>query len=160
MKKVLLVLVAAVCLVAVGLRLSKTGARQAVTVGLLDSAQPLPEGGGARTALQRAAVPVYPAALAPGMNSIRLVAPPIIDGHSGDWPFGNTLDLSRATAFSFAGKIDSPADLSAAIRSGWDDEWLYFLIEVTDDKIVADSTDVWRDDGEANHGARHSGSGD
>jgi hypothetical protein len=76
-----------------------------------------------------------------------LLTPPIIDGLSGDWPFGNTIDLSRATAYSFSGVIDSPADLSAVIRSGWDEQWLYLLIEVSDDRIVADSIDVWRDDG-------------
>jgi len=96
---------------------------------------------------QRSEVLASAAELGPSVSSIRLLSKPMIDGLSGDWPLGNAIELSRATAYSFSGSIDSPADLSASIRSGWDDQWLYFLIEVKDDKIVADSTDLWRDDG-------------
>jgi len=90
---------------------------------------------------------VYSAALVQSVASVRLISPPVIDGLASDWSFGNSIDLNRATAYSFSGTIDSLTDLSAVIRSGWDDEKLYFLIEVTDEAVVTDSTDVWRDDG-------------
>ena len=138
MKKAVLISLAVLCMAAVGLKLSKTSAKQGVPVVPFSYGSP---------PLAQDGVPGYSAAIAQSLNSIRLVAPPIIDGHPSDWPFGNTIELNRATAYLFGGKIDGLADLSAVIRSGWDDEKLYFLIEVTDDKIVADSSDVWRDDG-------------
>ena len=128
MKKVVLLSLAVLCVVAVGLRLSRTSAEQGVPVVSRDSE------------------PVYPVALGKTANSLRLLTPPSIDGHANDWPFGGMIDLNRNTAYSFSGQIDNTSDLSAIIRSGWDDDWLYFLVEVADDKIVTDSTDVWRDD--------------
>ena len=92
-------------------------------------------------------VPLYPLASSRSLHSMRLVAAPEIDGNLGDWPAGEGIGLDRQTAFLFSGQIDSPADLSAEIRSGWDEGTLYFAIQVNDDIIVTDSDEVWRDDG-------------
>jgi hypothetical protein len=70
-----------------------------------------------------------------------------VDGDLSDWPASEIIDLNRNTAYSYSGRIDDTADLSAIVRSGWDDETLYFGVEVNDDVIVADSADIWRDDG-------------
>lgn len=76
-----------------------------------------------------------------------LTTPPTVDGDLSDWPAWDSIDVNRATAFSFSGRVDSTADLSATVRSGWVAGTLYFAIQVSDDVIVTDSTDVWRDDG-------------
>ena len=81
------------------------------------------------------------------LHSMRLVSTPQIDGNLADWPAGESIELNRSTAFSFLGGIAGLNDLSAVIRSGWDENTLYFAIEVRDDVLVTDSTDVWRDDG-------------
>lgn len=81
------------------------------------------------------------------LQSMRLLSAPIVDGDLSDWLAGDQINLDRYTAFSYSGNIDSPADLSAIIRSGWDEQTLYFAIEVNDDVRVTDGPDVWRDDG-------------
>lgn len=81
------------------------------------------------------------------LHSTRLAAPPAIDGDLTDWPAGETIDLNRDTAYSFSGRISSMDDLHAIVRSGWDQDSLYFAIHIVDDFLVTDSTDVWRDDG-------------
>jgi hypothetical protein len=81
------------------------------------------------------------------MDSIRLVRAPTIDGDFSDWPIGAGTELNRNTAFSFRGLVSSLADMSAVIRSGWNEDALYFAISVNDDILVADSTEVWHDDG-------------
>jgi hypothetical protein len=91
--------------------------------------------------------PVYTAAAVGSLNSMRLLAPPTMDGQLSDWPAGESIELNRNTAYTFRGTIDSLNDLSAVIRSGWDDRHLYFAIQVTDDVVIGgDSADVWRDD--------------
>jgi oligosaccharide reducing-end xylanase len=129
MKKAVLISLAVLCMAAVGLELYKTSAKQGLPV------------------VPASSDPVYAVALGQSVNCTRLLTPPILDGQPNDWPFGDTIVLDRSTAYSFSGTIDSVSDLSASVRSGWDDEQLYFLIQVTDDIIVTDSTDVWRDDG-------------
>jgi len=76
-----------------------------------------------------------------------MLTPPVIDGDLSDWPAVEGIDVNRETSFSFSGRIDNPADLRALVRSGWDDGMLYLAIQVNDDIIVTDSSDVWRDDG-------------
>jgi len=76
-----------------------------------------------------------------------LTAPPVLDGDLSDWPAWDSIDVNRATAFSFSGLVGSTSDLSATVRSGWVADTLYFAIQVSDDVIVTDSADVWRDDG-------------
>jgi hypothetical protein len=94
------------------------------------------------------AAPVYfPLATEGTLHSIHLSTTPVIDGQLSDWPVGESVALNRDTSYSFSGRIDDTADLSSLIRSGWDDQHVYFAIQVTDDVVMADSTDVWRDDG-------------
>jgi len=81
------------------------------------------------------------------LYSMRLVTPPQIDGNLSEWPAGDSIELNRSTAYTFMGGITGLDDLSAVIRSGWDENALYFAIAVRDDILVTDSTDVWRDDG-------------
>jgi hypothetical protein len=81
------------------------------------------------------------------LNCMRLTTVPTMDGSFSDWPAAEGIALNRDTAYSFQGGIANFADLSAIIRSGWDEQTLYFAIEVHDDVLVTDSTDVWRDDG-------------
>ncbi len=81
------------------------------------------------------------------LSSSRLSTPPIIDGNFADWPGGmDAIAVNRDTCYAFTGRVDSNADLSAVVRSGWDPDYLYFAIQVADDIIVSDSVDVWRDD--------------
>ena len=129
MKRAVLILAVVIGAVAIGIRVMGAG-----------SAQTPPS-------VARFQVPAYQASEPRSVQSIRLVAPPEIDGHLGDWPSGESIDLDRYTAFSFSGQIDGPEDLSAVIRSGWNDETLYFAMEVHDDVLVTDSAEVWRDDG-------------
>jgi len=92
--------------------------------------------------------PVYPLATGGILHSARLLAPPIIDGKLSDWPAAESVGLDRYSAYTFVGRIDDTTDLSSLIRSGWDEQSVYFAIQVTDDVVIgADSTDVWRDDG-------------
>lgn len=81
------------------------------------------------------------------LQSMRFLSAPIVDGDLSDWLAGDRINLDRYTAFSYSGNIDSPADLSAIIRSAWDEQTLYFAIEVNDDVRVTDGPDLWRDDG-------------
>jgi hypothetical protein len=129
MKKAILISLAVLGIAAVGFRLSRTSARQGVPVAPLSSDV------------------VRSVALGQTVNCLRLLTPPTLDGQPTDWAVGDTITLDRNTAYSFSGQIDNTADLSASARSGWDDEYLYFLVQVTDQTIVTDSTDVWRDDG-------------
>ncbi len=81
------------------------------------------------------------------LNSARVATAPVIDGDLSDWPASESMELSRDTAYSVAGVVNDKTDFSAIGRSGWDNNNLYFAIQVTDDVLVADSIDVWRDDG-------------
>lgn len=93
-------------------------------------------------------MPVYPLATEGVLHSISLITPPVIDGNLNDWPVGESIELTRNTAYSFTGQVDDTNDLSSLIRSGWDQQQVYFAIQVTDDVIIGgESDDVWRDDG-------------
>jgi len=129
MKKAVLTATLVVCAIVVGVQFLRAGAQQGAPLAMLN---PLPP---------------YQAAAVRSLPCLRLISPPIVDGHLSDWHLGDSIDLNRNTAFSFSGRIDSPSDLSAIIRSSWDDQTVYFAIQVSDDVIVTDSTDVWRDDG-------------
>lgn len=129
MKKAVLISLAVLCLAAVGIGLSRTSAKQGLR------AVPLSSDG------------INAVGLGQSVNCLRFLTPPVLDGQANDWPFPPIITLDRTTAYSFSGQIDSPSDLSAVLRSGWDEDYLYFLIQVADDTIVTDSADVWRDDG-------------
>lgn len=128
MKKVVLISLAVLCIAVVGLKLSRTSARQNTPASPLSSDL------------------VHAVALGQSVDCVRVLTPPTIDGQLGDWSVGSIIDLDRNTAYSFSGQIDSATDLSASIRAAWDENRLYFFVQVTDDIIVTDSTDVWRDD--------------
>lgn len=81
------------------------------------------------------------------LPSARFMTPPVVDGSLSEWAGREGVILSRDTAYAFSGRVDGPADCSAVIRSGWTPSDLYFAIQVSDDVIIADSSDVWRDDG-------------
>jgi len=91
--------------------------------------------------------PFSPLAAGGTLHCVSLISPPVIDGQLSDWPAAESIELTRYTAYTFIGSLVDTNDLSSLIRSGWDDQHVYFAIQVTDDVLVADSTDVWRDDG-------------
>jgi len=93
------------------------------------------------------AAAAYQAYSARSLYSARLATAPYIDGDLSDWPACESINLNRDTAYSFSGRVTGTEDLSAIVRSGWDQDNLYFAIHVVDDILVTDSTDVWRDDG-------------
>jgi len=131
MRKAVLILVIVVGTIVIGLRFLGASAQENTPVMIVHS-QPLFQ---AASTTRRS------------LYSARLIAAPVIDGQVSDWPALPSIELNRNTAYSFSGRVDSLNDLSAVIRSGWDDNHLYFAIQVKDDVLVADSTDVWRDDG-------------
>lgn len=72
--------------------------------------------------------------------------PPTIDGRLSEWPQGNAILLNVSTAQTVQGQVSSDQDASGTLRAVWDKDYLYFAIQVTDDVVTADSTDIWRDD--------------
>ncbi len=70
--------------------------------------------------------------------------PPIIDGNADDaWTNAPSYKLENVlTSFGSGEKpsaLSSPDDLSADFRAMWDNDNLYLLVDVTDDKLVADT---------------------
>ena len=120
-----------------------------IAASLIPSQRSAPRSSGREVlpAQELMAAEAYPAFSRKSLFSMRLLAPPAIDGDLSDWPVAESTELSRNTAFAFSGRIDSLADLSAIIRSGWDEQTLFVAAQVSDDVLVTDSSDVWRDDG-------------
>ncbi|MGQ9493336.1 MAG: sugar-binding protein [Anaerolineae bacterium] len=129
MRKAAFILITVIATVVVGLRLLGANAKENTSTVIIHPAF------------------LFQIASTRSLHCARLIAAPIIDGQVSDWPAVDSIDLNRNTAYSFSGRIDNPNDLSAIIRSGWDNNALYFAIQVKDDIVMADSTDVWRDDG-------------
>lgn len=74
--------------------------------------------------------------------------PPVLNGDLSDWTAEGIATLDLNTAAFAAGAIDNAADLSAEMRSRWDNDYVYFGIRVWDERLIADSgTQVWHDDG-------------
>ncbi|MBC8492550.1 MAG: AAA-like domain-containing protein [Chloroflexi bacterium] len=73
-------------------------------------------------------------------------AAPGIDGDLSEWDMFTDVVLDAMTAESIRGLVSSSEDASAILRSGWDDNFLYFALEIRDDLLVADSEEIWRDD--------------
>ncbi len=70
-----------------------------------------------------------------------------IDGNFDDW--GNaflTLDTGSANRINRPEAITGPADTSALIQARWDESHLYFAFDVRDDKLIVDSSALWKDD--------------
>ncbi len=145
MKRAILVLVIVTCTIAIGFRVlgssSQPSTSSTPNVRVPPAAEPSLQMGRPFT------VASYQVLATRSLNCMRLTTVPTIDGSFSDWPTSEGIALNRDTAFSFQGGIANFADLSAIIRSGWDEQTLYFAIEVHDDVLVIDSTDVWRDDG-------------
>jgi hypothetical protein len=75
--------------------------------------------------------------------------PPEIDGLNDDavWATAAVRDFSEFFLVDTAGgDLDGPDDLSAFWQAAWDDTFLYFYAEVTDDEIVNDDSCDWNDD--------------
>ncbi len=89
--------------------------------------------------LPRPAPPEYRAPYVPGGIQV--------DGLLGDWPSSAALTLSPASHKEF-GDFDGPGDLEAKVRFAWDKEYLYFVVKVADDDVVAKRTgkNIGRDD--------------
>ncbi|MCS6823844.1 MAG: hypothetical protein NZ529_06070 [Cytophagaceae bacterium] len=67
----------------------------------------------------------------------------MIDGNEDDW--GN---ISFNENFMLVeGKLNNTADLHVKYKQCWDKDYLYFLVQVTDDKLMSDSKHPWSDDG-------------
>jgi tetratricopeptide (TPR) repeat protein len=69
---------------------------------------------------------------------------PAIDGNVDEvWAGVPSHAISHATYTA----PDSEADLSANFKTMYDSQALYFLVDVTDDRLVSDSAESWLDDG-------------
>jgi len=89
-----------------------------------------------------------PAAESDTVLSHLLVTAPTIDGDLGEWAALPAVLLDLTTAdFVHLREIPDAEDASALLRSGWDNDFLYFAVEIQDDILVADSIEIWRDDG-------------
>ena len=69
-----------------------------------------------------------------------------LDADFGDWMQDDTVHIARNTVLRRLGDVPDPDDLSGEIRSVWTETALYFAIEVQDDAVLTDSTQVWHDD--------------
>ena len=76
----------------------------------------------------------------------RTSQPPAIDGDFGDWEPTARFALDRTSAETSHGELPAPADSAASVRAKWDLLNLYLAVHVSDDVIVNDSSDFWRDD--------------
>jgi len=141
-KRVILTLIVVISAIAIGFRVLGATNRETSAPAIV---VPLPLPG--LQGRQFAPAATYQAFSTRSLHSARMLAVPVIDGNLTDWPDGERIELNRNTAFSYMGGIAGLADLSAIIRSGWDENMLYFAIQVIDDYLVTDSSDVWRDDG-------------
>ena len=94
-----------------------------------------------------AAALAAPAGLpAAGPTASSPVALPLIDGDLSDWGQGSIILLNKDTADTVAGQVPPFEDSSAVLRALWTSNDLYFALQVSDDVIVNDSQDIWRDD--------------
>ena len=80
------------------------------------------------------------------LEARRVTSPLTVDGDLSDWPSASSLYLDAATAQYVAGRVRDNLDLSASISSSWDDTYLYIAAVITDDILIADSSNIWDDD--------------
>ena len=70
----------------------------------------------------------------------------VIDGNGDDAAWASANELSDF--FTVAGEDPTDdADLSAKWRGLWDENNLYFWIEVSDEEVITEDTNDWKDDG-------------
>ena len=87
----------------------------------------------------------------PNLMALRALTPPAIDGTLNDWGQWTPILLDKDTAEAVwfqppQVSPPTPEDSSASLRALWDSSDLYIAVQVRDDVIVNDSSDVWRDD--------------
>jgi hypothetical protein len=70
-----------------------------------------------------------------------------VDGRMDEWAGFPTVWLTAETAQYVSGAPAGAADASASLRCGWDTQWLYVLVDVSDNILLADSSTLWDDDG-------------
>lgn len=76
----------------------------------------------------------------------RMTSPVVIDGDLGEWASLAPFSFDAAAAQYVAGIIGGSSDLSALVRAGWDSEYLYVAVAVSDTVLISDSASVWDDD--------------
>lgn len=69
-----------------------------------------------------------------------------IDGSFVDWPFTETIVVTRSTASLVQGEQAAPDDAMFTFRSAWDSTGLYIGFEVTDDQVKRDGPSFRHDD--------------
>lgn len=96
----------------------------------------------------RTATPT-PVADAPQViTALAAAQPPAIDGDLSDWPSdGGTLFDNSTVEFVHERSNPLPADSSMRVWALWDSNTLYLGARVVDDAMVADSAEIWKDDG-------------
>jgi len=68
---------------------------------------------------------------------------PVIDGSvDSAWSIAPAYSINNITL----GTVSSSADLSGTFKAMWDSTNLYYLVEITDDVFMTDSTSPWDDD--------------
>jgi hypothetical protein len=69
-----------------------------------------------------------------------------VDGYANDWKNGPSIHLDRAHLES--GNLKNEKDVTAELRFAWDENALYFHIEVKDDEVVLTRSgkNIWQDD--------------
>ncbi|MFH1053293.1 MAG: sugar-binding protein [Candidatus Woesearchaeota archaeon] len=80
------------------------------------------------------------------VNFTSTIGTPVIDGNSSDWA-GVEGKFIPATSLA-SGNLSDETDTSATVKSMWDNNSLYVLVEVNDDILVNDSNinSPWHDD--------------
>jgi len=68
---------------------------------------------------------------------------PTIDGSVDSvWSTANSYSIANV----IVGTVSGDSDLSGTWRAMWDSSNLYYLVEITDDSLMNDSTEAWDDD--------------
>ena len=81
------------------------------------------------------------------MEAALSVQPITVDGYLDDWSLGPGELLDRYTAdYVHPRGAPEPDDNSALVWAAWTPTMLYLAAHVTDDVLIADSNDIWRDD--------------
>lgn len=78
-----------------------------------------------------------------GVKIMRVPSPVVIDGQiEAAWELAMEYELQNKLM-----TVDNASDLSAKVRVMYDDSRLYFLYDVTDDILLAASSNFWENDG-------------
>ena len=77
----------------------------------------------------------------------RALDEPDLDGDLSEWGAIPAIALNADTASQILGQVPTAEDASATLRAAWSPGVLYLAIEVRDDAVLNDSSDIWNDDG-------------